>query len=158
MFQIAEPVVRLHQLLIQRHEAELVAGRAARVWTANAHTVASRIYGVHFEDLARQWCFEHASAETLGGNATMVRPTTLSCRDHRTGHELDVVVMESTSASADRITAIGEAKSTEAPIDTPELERLEHLRGLPQRQGGSSSQAPVVRPIRLLPRTQAHRR
>lgn len=130
VYRIAEPVVRLHQLIIQRHEAALVAGRAARVWAANAHTVASRVYGVHFEDLARQWCFEHASAETLGGTATSVRPTTLSCRDHRTGHELDVVVVESASDAPDRITAIGEAKSTEVPVDTPELERLEHLRGL----------------------------
>ncbi len=130
VFRVAEPIVRLHRLLIQRHEAELVAGRAARVWSANAHTVASRIYGVHFEDLARRWCFEHASAETVGGVATSVRPTQLPCREHRRGHELDLVVMESTASSADRITAIGEAKSTEAPIGVSQLERLEHLRGL----------------------------
>ncbi|GAA1277390.1 ATP-binding protein [Sphaerisporangium rubeum] len=130
VFRIAEPVVRLHQLLIQRHEAELVAGRADRVWLANADTVASQIYGPHFEDLARQWCFEHASPESLGGTATAVRPTELPCPAHRQGHELDVVVMETTSFAADRVTAIGEAKSTEAPVDTPQLERLEHLRTL----------------------------
>ncbi|WP_182884112.1 AAA family ATPase [Microbispora sp. H10885] len=130
VFRISEPVVRLHQLLIRRHEAELVAGRADRVWEANADTVASRIYGAHFEDLARQWCFEHASRDTLGGVASMVRPTELPCREHRRGHELDVVVTETTSFAADRITAIGEAKSTEAPVDVPQLERLEHLRGL----------------------------
>ncbi|MEZ0074685.1 ATP-binding protein [Planotetraspora sp. GP83] len=130
VFRIAEPVVRLHQLLIQRHEAELIAGRADRVWRANADTVASQIYGAHFEDLARQWCFEHAAPDTLGGTATAVRPTELPCREHRRGHELDVVVTETTSFAADRIIAIGEAKSTVAPIDTPQLERLEHLRGL----------------------------
>jgi hypothetical protein len=130
VFRIAEPVVRLHQLLIQRHEAELIAGRADRVWLANADTVASQIYGAHFEDLARQWCFEHAAPDTLGGTATAVRPTELPCREHRRGHELDVVVTETTSYAADRITAIGEAKSTEVPVDTPQLERLEHLRGL----------------------------
>lgn len=130
VFRIAEPVVRLHQLLIQRHEAELVAGRADRVWHANSDTVASQIYGPHFEDLARQWCFEHASTETLGGTATAVRPTELPCPAHRQGHELDVVVLETTSFAADRVTAIGEAKSTEAPMDTPQLERLEHLRTL----------------------------
>ncbi|KAB8184208.1 AAA family ATPase [Microbispora catharanthi] len=130
VYRIAEPVVRLHQLVIQRHEAELVAGRAERVWKTNADTVASQIYGAHFEDLARQWCFEHASPDTLGGVASAVRPTELPCREHRRGHELDVVVMESASFAADRITAIGEAKSTEAPVDVPQLERLEHLRGL----------------------------
>ncbi|MFC6080711.1 AAA family ATPase [Sphaerisporangium aureirubrum] len=130
VFRIAEPVVRLHQLLIRRHEAELIAGRADRVWRTNADTVASQIYGAHFEDLARQWCFEHASPETLGGTATAVRPTELPCREHRQGHELDVVVTETTSFAPDRITAIGEAKSTELPIGIPQLERLEHLRAL----------------------------
>ncbi|WP_432927446.1 hypothetical protein ACQPZZ_38995 [Microbispora sp. CA-135349] len=95
-----------------------------------ADTVASKIYGAHFEDLARQWCFEHASSDTLGGVASAVRPTELPCRQHRRGHGLDVVVTESTSFAADRITAIGEAKSTEAPVDVPQLERLEHLREL----------------------------
>ncbi|MFC0861287.1 ATP-binding protein [Sphaerimonospora cavernae] len=138
VFRVAEPVVRLHQLLIQRHEAELIAGRADRVWRANAHTIDSKIYGAHFEDLARQWCFEHAEPDTLGGTATSVRPTELPCQEHRRGHELDVVVTESTSFSADRVTAIGEVKSTEAPVDTPQLERLEHLRGLlPSAKVGS---------------------
>lgn len=130
VFRVTEPVVRLHQLLVQRHEAELIAGRADRVWQANADTIASRIYGPHFEDLARQWCFEHAAPDTLGGVATSVRPTGLPCREHRRGHELDVVVTQTTSFAADRVIAIGEAKSTAAPVDTAELERLEHIRGL----------------------------
>jgi uncharacterized protein len=130
VFRIAEPVVRLHQLLIARHEPELVAGRAERVWTANTDTVDSRILGPHFEDLARTWCFEHASEATLGGYVTHVRTTEISCREHKQGHEADVVVTESTSYAADRITAIGEAKGTSSPMDVPHLERLEHLRGL----------------------------
>lgn len=130
VFEITEPIIRLHQLLITRHEPELVAGRAERVWSANADTVDSRILGPHFEGLVRTWCFEHASEATLGGYATHVRPTELACREHRNGHELDVVVTESSSYAADRITAIGEAKATGSPMDVPHLERLEHLRGL----------------------------
>jgi AAA+ ATPase superfamily predicted ATPase len=129
VFRIAEPVVRLHQLLIQRHEPEIVVGRGERVWADNADTVAAKIYGPHFEDMARWWCFEHASETTLGGRATTVRPTEISCREHR-GHELDVVVTESAAHGADRITAIGEAKGTLTPVGVPQLERLEHLRGL----------------------------
>ena len=63
VFRIAEPIVRLHQLLIQRHEAELVARRAGQVWAANADTVAAKIYGTHFEELSRQWC-----SSTLDGH------------------------------------------------------------------------------------------
>jgi AAA+ ATPase superfamily predicted ATPase len=67
VFQITEPVVRLHQLITGRYEPELVAGRAARVWARTTETVAARIYGPHFEDVARRWCLEHAEDETLGG-------------------------------------------------------------------------------------------
>lgn len=130
VFHIAEPVIRLHQLLIARHEPELVAGRAQRVWSANTDTVESRILGPHFEETARTWCFEHADEETLGGLATSVRPTEIACREHRQGHELDVVVTASNAYEPDRITAIGEAKATASPMDLPHLERLEHLRGL----------------------------
>ncbi|MFF4775315.1 ATP-binding protein [Microtetraspora fusca] len=130
MYRIAEPVVRFHQLLIQRHEPELVIGRASRVWAEAADTVAGKIYGPHFEDLAREWCFEHADPETVGGVASRVRPTEIACREHRQGHEIDIVVTESSSFSAERITAIGEAKGTSTAMDVPHLQRLEHLRGL----------------------------
>jgi hypothetical protein len=128
-FRITEPVVRLHQLVTARYEPELVAGRADRVWARVAHAVDSRIYGPHFEDLARQWCLYHAAEETLDGIAGAVRPTVIACREHRGGHELDAVVIEDPGAG-DRITAIGEAKDTNAPVDTRQLRRLEHLRGL----------------------------
>ncbi|NYV74249.1 ATP-binding protein [Streptomyces sp. UH6] len=130
VFRVAEPVVRLHQLLIQRHEPELVVGRAEQVWTDSADTVASRIYGPHFEELARQWCFEHAAPETLGGRPAWVRPTEIACREHRRGHELDLVVAHSPAFGAERITAIGEAKGTLGAVGVSQLERLEHLRGL----------------------------
>ncbi|MET8867260.1 ATP-binding protein [Nonomuraea sp. NPDC004580] len=130
VYRIAEPVVRLHQLITQRREPELVAGRAAQVWRSSADTVASKIYGPHFEDLAREWCFLHASGDTLGGFASAVRPSEVSCQAHRRRHELDVVVTETASSQRDRITAIGEAKGTLAPMDITQLQRLEHLRAL----------------------------
>src|SRR5262249_50442655 len=70
VFQIAEPIVRLHQLVIGRREPELVAGRGQQVWASASDTVAGKIFGPHFEDLARKWCFLHASTLTLGGTAT----------------------------------------------------------------------------------------
>ncbi|MEO3888121.1 ATP-binding protein [Nonomuraea sp. B5E05] len=130
VFKIAEPIVRLHQLVTQRREPELVSGQAARVWRDHADTVASTIYGPHFEDLAREWCFLHASTATLNGTASTVRPSEISCRAHRHGHELDIVVSEANSFAGDRITAIGEAKGTLAPMDVAQLQRLEHLRAL----------------------------
>jgi uncharacterized protein len=128
-FRITEPIVRLYQLVTSRYEPELVAGRADRVWARAAHTVDSKIYGPHFEDLARQWCLYHATEETLGGIAGAVRPTEIACQEHRGGHQVDIVVIEDPGAG-DRITAIGEAKDTNAPVDIRQLRRLEHLRGM----------------------------
>jgi hypothetical protein len=130
VFRVAEPVVRLHQVLIARHEPQLVSGRADRVWAEGADSVASKIYGPHFEDLARKWCLEHATRETLGGAASWTRPTEIACRAHRAGHELDVVVGSSPALGSERIIAIGEAKGTATPVELPELRRLEHLRDL----------------------------
>lgn len=128
-FRVTEPVIRLHQLVTSRHEPELVAGRADRVWERASQRVASRIYGPHFEDLARQWSLVYANDETVGGVAGAVRPTEIACREHRTGHEVDIVVIENPGAG-DRIAAIGEAKDANAAVDTRQLRRLEHLRGL----------------------------
>jgi hypothetical protein len=130
VFTVAEPIVRLHQLIIGRREPELVAGRSARVWASAADTVSGRIYGPHFEYLAREWCFLHAAPATIGGIASHVRPTEIACRHHRQTHELDVVVTEMVAFGKDRITAIGEAKGTSTPVGVSELERLEHVRGL----------------------------
>ncbi|MBL3669287.1 hypothetical protein JL475_25525 [Streptomyces sp. M2CJ-2] len=64
--------------------------------------------------------------------------TEIAGREHRRGHELDLVVAESPAFGAERITAIGEAKGTLTPVGLPQLERLEHLRGLlPSARVGS---------------------
>ncbi len=129
VFRIAEPVVRLHQLITARYEPELVAGRADRVWGRNAAVVTEKIYGPHFEDLARQWCLLYAEEETLGGAPSAVRPTEIACREHAHGHQLDLVVTDDPTPVG-RISAIGEAKATNAPVGLDQLRRLEHLRGL----------------------------
>lgn len=88
-----------------------------------------KIYGPHFEEFARQWCFEHAAPESLGGRVSWVRPTEIACQEHRHGRELDLVV-QPTAFGAERISAIGEATGTLTPVGLPQLVRLEHLRGL----------------------------
>lgn len=129
-FHVAEPILRLHQLVVAPHETRLARHAARQVWDEVADTVSARIYGPHFEDLARQWCASHASPRTLGGAASRVAPTAVACPEHRVRHEVDVVVVESAPQSADRVTALGEAKWTTSPVGAPRLERLEHVRRL----------------------------
>ena len=130
VYRIAEPVLRLHQLLIAPNEADLVGGAALRVWHDHADTVRSKIYGPHFEDLARQWCLWHADPATLGDRPSQVQPATLACAQHRQGHELDLVVSRKRPGQPTAVLAIGEAKSTAAAVGARELDRLEHLRDL----------------------------
>jgi len=130
IYRLTDPLIRLHELVIGPNERLLVRGRGTQVWTANADTVASKIYGPHLEDLAREWCLSHASSATLGGSAHDVLPATVACREHRQGHEIDVVVVEASAGARRRVVAIGEVKSTGRPIDVAEITRLDHLRDL----------------------------
>ncbi|MCP2327172.1 hypothetical protein HDA40_005679 [Hamadaea flava] len=130
VYRITEPVIRLHQLLIAPHEPELVGGAAQQVWEENADTVTSKIYGPHFEEIARQWALWHASPETLGARASAVLSATLACRLHQQGHELDVVAIRRQPYDRDAVLAIGEVKSTAKPVGDGDLERLDHLREL----------------------------
>jgi AAA+ ATPase superfamily predicted ATPase len=136
VYRIAEPVLRLHQLIIAPNEAELIGGAAARVWADCADTVAAKIYGPHLKELARQWCLWHAGPATLGGRPSIVVPATLACRVHQRSHELDVVVIRKHPGAADEVLAIGEVKSTTKPVGEAEMRRLEHIRELVPATGG----------------------
>ena len=130
VYRIAEPVLRLHQLLIAPNEADFVGGAGRRVWDDNADTVSAKIYGPHLEELARQWCLWHAAPDTLGARPSLVQAATLPCRAHRQGHELDVVAVRKRPGQSNVVLAIGEAKSTAATVGDAALTRLEHLREL----------------------------
>lgn len=130
IYRLTDPLIRLHELVIGPNEHLLVRGRGTQVWTAHADTVASKIYGPHLEDLAREWCLSHASSATLGGSAHDVLPATVACREHRRGHEIDVVVVETSAGARRRVVAIGEVKSTERSVGVAEITRLDHLRDL----------------------------
>ncbi len=142
VYRIAEPILRTHQLLVGPNESDLVGGAGFRVWEDCADTVAGKIYGPHFEELARQWSRWHADPGSLGGRPSVVAAATLSCAVHRTAHELDVVVERKRPGEPTVILAIGEAKCTMKPVGDGELERLEHLRDLVAIDSGH--------PVRLL--------
>jgi AAA+ ATPase superfamily predicted ATPase len=137
-FRICEPMLRFHQLVIAPHEGRLTRRRGADVWAETADTVASRIYGPHFEEVARQWTAVHASQSTLGGRASRVGTTVVSCRRHGSQHEVDVVAMETAPRVPDRLLMIGEAKWSAEATGLPHLERLHHIRELVGAPDGST--------------------
>jgi uncharacterized protein len=127
---VTEPLLRLHHLIIRPFEARLVGRGRAQVWAESADTVASLINGPHLEDLARSWCVDHASTETLGGLPSRCEPALIACREHKINHELDVVVTADAPQTGARVLSIGEAKATRAPVGLNQLERLAHIRTL----------------------------
>jgi uncharacterized protein len=129
-FHISEPMLRLHQLVVAPNEARLARRQGTQVWAELADTVQARIYGPHFEELARQWTAHYASPATVGGPAGPVGATVVPCRDHHDQHEVDVVVAERTAGRPPRVLLLGEAKWRHAAVDIAQLDRLRHLRQL----------------------------
>jgi hypothetical protein len=132
-FALAEPALRFHQLVIRPHETRLSLRRGAEVWRELADTVACRIYGPHFESVARAWALAYASPATLGGHASQVAPAVVRCPDPRCAareHEIDVVVTETRPNESNRLLAIGEAQWNARPVDVDELARMRHIRSV----------------------------
>jgi hypothetical protein len=80
VISVADPMVRLHHLVIEPYLADLEARRAERVWQEVRHTVDSKIYGPHFEALATEWVVQHARDE-VGLAAGATGQATVACRN-----------------------------------------------------------------------------
>jgi len=129
---ITDPIVRLHHLVIEPYLGDLEAGRAQRVWVEVQHTVESKILGPHFEALAGEWTARYAQDEA-GLEAGAVGQSVISCREHKTGHEIDVLALARGArprTTGTPIAFLAEAKSRERSPGLAELRRLEHLRDL----------------------------
>lgn len=119
-YHLDDPLVRFHALLIRPNEARLNRRQGAAVWRQQQPTVRSHIYGPEFENLARVWTLEHASEQTLRGQAVAVGPGTRSDHRNRTSAQIDIVACNDRG----RVLAIGEAKYRSVPVGVGELNRL----------------------------------
>jgi hypothetical protein len=140
---ITDPLVRLHHLIIDPYRARLQVGQARQVWTRQTHKVSTKIYGPHFETIAREWLLWHAYDEA-GLDLGEIGQSTVPCREHRTGHEIDALALapgaRPRTAEAP-IAFIGEAKCRDRPTGVDELRRLEHIRELLTAAGHDASAA-----------------
>jgi AAA+ ATPase superfamily predicted ATPase len=112
-FRLAEPMLRTYEQLVAPNEGVIERRGSRRVWPSLAPNVASRIYGPHFEHLAREWIATHASEETLGGLPERVGPSVIGDASARRELEIDAV-----ATSGDRVLAIGEVKWSVSLPDT----------------------------------------
>lgn len=129
-YELREPLVRFHRLVIEPHEQQLTVGvEPSKIWTAVEPTVASLILGPELERMAYDWCMLHASATTLGGLCSLVGPTALAL-EVDDGHggsvrNLDLAVVERTARGGRRLLAVGEVKAQARRVGKPLLERLD---------------------------------
>lgn len=140
---VADPVVRLHHLVIEPYLADLEAGRAQEVWQEAVRTVESRILGPHFEALAADWLSRHAHDEA-GIDIGPVGSAVVACREHATNHEIDVLSLARGArprTTGTPVAFIGEAKARDRRPGLAELRRLEHLRDLLTGSGHDATHA-----------------
>ena len=140
---VADQLVRMHQLVIEPFLADLEAGRARRVWAESRHTVESKILGPHFEALAAEWVARYSHDEA-GLTVGPVGQSVISCREHKTGHEIDILALARgyrPRIPGAPIAFIGETKYRDRRPGLPELRRLEHTRDLLVAAGHDASGA-----------------
>lgn len=132
VIRVADPVVRLHHLVIEPHLADLESGRADQVWAEAAHTVESKILGPHLEALATDWV-AHDARRLVGLDIGATGQADVSCREHATNHDVDVLALrrgERPRTSNLGVALIGEAKARDRRPGLGQLRRLEHIRQL----------------------------
>jgi hypothetical protein len=140
---VTDPMVRFHQLVIEPYLADLEAGRAYQVWGEAEHTVESKIFGPHFEALAADWVARYAAQES-GLAVGPVGQTIIACREHKTGHEIDVLALARGTRPRTHgapIAFIGEAKHRDRRPGVAELRRLQHLLELLTAAGHDATDA-----------------
>lgn len=140
---VADPMVRFHQLVIEPYLADLEAGRARHVWAEAAHTVESKIYGPHFEALAAEWVARYAATEA-DLSVGPVGQTVIACREHKTGHEIDVLAIARGTrprTAGTPVAFIGEAKRRDRRPGLAELRGLQHRQELLTAAGHDASDA-----------------
>jgi uncharacterized protein len=131
-YELLEPLIRFHRLVVSPSEQRLTRGGAARrVWLDAEPTVATLIRAPQMEQLAYDWALVHASRKTMGGSASLVGPTSLprslTAPDGSTIRDLDFAAVEMTPKGARRVLAVGEVKATTAKVGTSLLDRIDRV-------------------------------
>jgi uncharacterized protein len=120
-FEISEPIVRFHQLVIEQFAGRLRrSGSASVVWEDARPIVRSQIFGPHLESIARTWVRDFASQDTMGGVVDEAESSELLGIG-----QLDLVAVERGPKGNKKIVAIGEVKSGIEPVGIGELARLD---------------------------------
>ena len=126
-YQLTEPIVRFHRLVIEPEEGRLRRGQAEAVVQDTRARIARQIYGPHLEWMAAEWAMSFADTASLGG-----RPRSVAAGSLRFGgqiHQIDLVAKEPGAHGREVVHAIGEVKAGSTRVGVGELDRLDFLVG-----------------------------
>jgi uncharacterized protein len=124
-YELREPLIRFHRLVIEPNEHRLELGVDARkVWHDSEHTVTSLILGPQLEQLAYDWALLFADQATFDGSVGAVGPTTLG------NLKIDFAALEQRPRGGRKLLALGEAKALATRVGVELVERLDHACGL----------------------------
>lgn len=129
-YELTEPIVRFHRIVIERNERRLSLRRAADVWIDAAPDVAARIAAPHLEALTQRWLLAHASGQTVGGTVTEVGASSIDGVG-----QVDVVAVEATSTGGRRPILVGEVKATAERVGATLLARVDAAATALQKEG-----------------------
>jgi uncharacterized protein len=119
-YDLREPLVRFHRLVIEPNAHNLEIGVDARkVWRESEATVAALILGPQLEQLAFDWSLLFADHNTFGGSVATVGPTTIGSL------RLDLAAVERLPAGGTRLLALGEVKALTTRVGIDLLGRLD---------------------------------
>lgn len=135
IYRLADPIVRFHHAVKRPDLARFEDRRFDEAWEDAQPRFSTHVLGPHFEQLAREFTFRFASAQTVGGEVAEVGPAVVSDRSQKAQHELDVVARVRQADGATAVAAVGEAKHTNRPRTVSDLERLTRIRGLLDDRG-----------------------
>jgi uncharacterized protein len=124
-YQLTEPIIRLHRLVIEPEEGRLRRGDATAVVQDTRGRIARQIYGPHLEWMAAEWAMSFADSESLGGRPRFVSSGTLRAKGLQ--HQIDLVAMEPGPTGRSVVHAIGEAKADTSRMGVDQLERLDTI-------------------------------
>jgi uncharacterized protein len=129
-YRITEPLVRFYHAIMRPNWAQLERvrpGRTERIWAASQDTFFSKVAGPVFERMCRLWAEDMADPGTFGGQPARVLSGVVRDPAARTGHEVDVAVLDNDS----QVLAIGDVKWGKR-INLGHLARIQKIAGVLQ--------------------------
>jgi uncharacterized protein len=122
VYELREPLVRFHRLVVQPNEHRLEIGvDAERIWRDVEPVVASLILAPQLEQIALDWSLRYAAHATFDGTVSAVGPTMVGSA------QVDLAAVENASNGGTRVLAIGEVKARSTRVGVDVLERLDLL-------------------------------